>query len=79
MPKQKQGKVWYCLTMQMESLYLKKHVYVDHCMIVKIFEEINNILKEPYEKQPTKKKPHVNGTNISNFFVTKDLYRKDDV
>jgi hypothetical protein len=65
--------------MQMESLYLKKHVYVDHCMIVKIFEEINNILKEPYEKQPTKKKPHVNGTNISNFFVTKDLYRKDDV
>jgi hypothetical protein len=27
-------------------IVLKKHVYVDHCMIAKIFEkEINNILK----------------------------------
>jgi hypothetical protein len=26
---------------------LKKHVYVDHCMITKIFEEVNNLLKEP--------------------------------
>jgi hypothetical protein len=58
---------------------LEKHVYVDHCMIAKIFEKINNLLKKPYERQPTKKRPHVNGTIISNFFVAKDFYKKNDV
>jgi hypothetical protein len=30
---------------------LKKHVYVDHCMIAKIFEEeVNNLLKIPHER-----------------------------
>jgi len=43
-------------------------------MIAKIFEEIKNILKEPYERQLVKKKPHVNGSTISNFFVAKDSY-----
>jgi hypothetical protein len=36
-------------------------------------------LKKPYERQPTKKRPHVNGAIISNFFATKDFYKKDDV
>jgi hypothetical protein len=43
---------------------LKKHVYANHCMIAKIFEKVNNLLKKPYERQLTKKRPHVNGTII---------------
>jgi len=37
------------------------------------------LLKEPYEKQPAKKKPHVNGTIISNFFVATNFYEKYDM
>ncbi len=49
-------------------------------MIAKIFEEeVNNFLKKPYETQPTKKRPHVNGTIISNFFASKGFYKKNDV
>ncbi len=60
---------------------LKKHVYVDHCMIAKIFEEIRyNLLKfELHERELAKKRPHVNGYTISNIFVAKDLYKKNDV
>ncbi len=33
-----------------EIIALKKHIYVNHCMIVKTFEkEVNNLLKKPYE------------------------------
>jgi hypothetical protein len=45
-------------------------------MIAKIFEEVNNMLKEPYEKQSTKKRPHVNGNIISKIFATKIFYKK---
>ncbi len=55
---------------------LKKHVYANHYMIAKIFEKINYLLKEPYEKQLAKKKPHVIRTTIFNFFTTKDFYKK---
>jgi hypothetical protein len=49
-------------------------------MIANIFlKEINNLLKEPYERQSIKKKPHVNETISSNFFVAKDYYKKDGV
>jgi len=48
-------------------------------MIAKIFEEVNNLLKKPYERQTTKKRPHVNGTIISNCFVAKEFNKKDDV
>jgi len=48
-------------------------------MIAKIFEEVNNLLKKPYERQTTKKKLHVYGTIISNCFVAKEFYKKDDV
>jgi hypothetical protein len=59
---------------------LQKHVYVDYCMIAKIFEkEVNNLLKKPYESQLAKKILHVDGSIISNFFATKDFYKKDDV
>ncbi len=31
------------------------------------------------ERQPRKKRPHVNGIIISNFFVVKNSYKKYDV
>jgi hypothetical protein len=55
---------------------LKKHVYANHCMIAKIFEKVNNLLKKPYERQLTKKRPHVNGTIIFIFLLPKMLIRK---
>jgi hypothetical protein len=45
-------------------------------MIVKTFEKVNNLLKKPHEKEPTKKRPHVNGITIFNFFDAKDSYKK---
>jgi hypothetical protein len=47
--------------------------------MIEIFKEVNNVLKGPYEKQFTKKKPHVNGTTIFNFFVAKDFNKKNNV
>jgi hypothetical protein len=35
-------------------------------------------LKE-YEKQPSKKRPNISSNSISNFFVTKEPFKKDDV
>jgi hypothetical protein len=53
-------------------------MYVDHCTIAKIFEEkVNNLLKYA-KKQLGKKRPHVNGTTISNFFTAKLSYKKND-
>jgi hypothetical protein len=49
-------------------------------MIAKKFEaKVNNLLKELHDREPAKKRPHVNGTIISNFFVAKDFYKKNDV
>jgi len=45
----------------------------------KTFEKINNLVKKPHERELTKKRPHVNGIAIFNFFVAKDSYKKDDV
>jgi hypothetical protein len=46
-------------------------------MIAKIFEkEVNNLLKEPHERKPTKKIPHVNRIDNSNFFASKNSYKK---
>jgi hypothetical protein len=42
MPKHKQEKVWYCSANGI--IAFKKHVYVDHCMIAKKFEEELNIV-----------------------------------
>jgi hypothetical protein len=57
-----------------EIITFEKHVYVDHCMITKIF--VNNMLREPYERQPPKKILHVNETTIFNFLLPKILIRK---
>jgi hypothetical protein len=48
-------------------------------MIAKIFEKINNLLKKLHERKLAKKRPHVNETTISNFFVAKYSYKKNDV
>jgi hypothetical protein len=44
-------------------------------MITKVFEKVNNLLKELYRKQLAKKISHVNGIIIFNFFATKDFYK----
>ncbi len=43
-------------------------------MIAKTFEKINNLLKNPDERDSIKKRPQVNGTAIFNFFVAKVFY-----
>jgi hypothetical protein len=55
---------------------LRKHVNVDHYIIfLKIKEEVNNLLRED-EKKPTKKKPNMFSSSISNFFfLQKNLSR----
>jgi hypothetical protein len=45
-------------------------------MIAKIFQEINNLLKTLHERELAKKRPHVNGTIVFNFFVAKYFIRK---
>jgi hypothetical protein len=48
-------------------------------MIAKIFEKKVKKLFKDVEGQLGKKSFHVNGSTISNFFVTKDSYKKNDV
>jgi hypothetical protein len=49
-------------------------------VIAKIFEqEVNNLSKTPLRKNLQKKWPYVNGNFISNFFVAKDSYKKNDL
>jgi len=56
MPKHKQGKFWYYIVMQMKLLHYKKHVYVDHCMIAKTFEEeLNKVWSQSNEPIMIKK------------------------
>jgi hypothetical protein len=68
-----------------EIITLKKHVYANHYVITKIFEEkVNNLLKKTYDKKPTKKKPHKNGTTIflikmlpTNIFIRKMMCNRN--
>jgi wobble nucleotide-excising tRNase len=55
-------------------------VDVDHGSIAKIFEgEVNSLLRGKKERQPSKKRSNVFRNVISNFFVVKDPFKKDDV
>ncbi len=58
-----------------------KNMFMQTIIWLQIFfkEEVNNLLKEPHERKPTKQIPHVNETVNSNFFVSKSSYKKDDV
>lgn len=58
---------------------LKNHVDVDHSIIFKNIEEVNSLMKGNLKKQPTKKKANVFSSSISNFFASKDLFKKDVV
>jgi hypothetical protein len=54
-------------------------VDVDHGLIVKKIEEKMNNMKNPLERQPTKKRPIVTTSAISNFLGAINLYKKDNV
>jgi hypothetical protein len=55
LPKHKQGLILYNITNGITAL--KKHVYIDHCMIAKIFEVSYNLLKfELNEKENLQRK-----------------------
>jgi hypothetical protein len=45
-------------------------------MIAKTFQKVNNLLNKPHEREPTKKRPHINGTIIFKFFDAKNFYKK---
>jgi hypothetical protein len=58
---------------------LKKYVFSYHFYIAKMFEEeTNNVLKINLEKQLAKKRPYLIVNVISNFFVTKYPFKKED-
>ncbi len=58
----------------------KKHVDVDHFIIVKKFEEkINNDIIGNVEKWLAKKRSNVLTTAIFVFFVVKEPFKNDDV
>jgi hypothetical protein len=59
-----------------DKIALIKHVNVDHFIIIfKIKEEVKNLLREE-EKQPTKKRPHIFSSSISNFFCYKATFQE---
>jgi hypothetical protein len=59
---------------------LKTYVFSYHFYIAKLFEkEANNFLRRNLEKQLFKKRPNLIVNVISNFLVTKYLFKKEDV
>jgi hypothetical protein len=58
---------------------LKKHMDVDHGLIVKKIEEKMNNVKSPLERQLAKKRPIMTTNAISNFFGAIGFYKKDNV
>ncbi len=58
---------------------LRKHVNLDHFNILKKFEkEVNCPLRED-EKRLSKKRTNISSNSISNSFVAKKSFKKDDV
>jgi hypothetical protein len=56
---------------------LKKHVNVDHFIIVrKIEKEINNEVAKNVERQLAKERPNVQRSAIFGFFCCKITFRK---
>jgi hypothetical protein len=59
---------------------IEKKVFSYHFHIAKMFEEeANNVLKRNLENQLAKKRPNLIVNVISNFFVTKYPFKKEDV
>jgi uncharacterized protein (UPF0333 family) len=60
-------------------IVLNKHGNAFHSIIAKKFEEeINNEITKNVERQP-KKKPNIQASAISTFFVVRKPFKKDDV
>jgi hypothetical protein len=58
---------------------LKKHVDVNHVVIIKkIKEEVNGSIKGTLKKQLANKRLNVLGDAIFKFFIFKDPFEKDD-
>jgi hypothetical protein len=64
-------------------MFAIQHLDAKHLVIYKkIQEEINNQKRENVEGQPTKKRAHtahISNSSISEFFVSKEPFKKDDV
>jgi ribosome-binding factor A len=59
---------------------LKSHLNANHSLIAKkVEEELNSLLKGNMEKELRKKRLNVFRTTITNVFVTKDPFKKDEV
>jgi hypothetical protein len=73
--KQRKGLITYYKTYGITAL--KKHVDVNHYVIVKKFEEeIDNEIIKNVERQHVKKRPNVPTNAISTFFCCKRTFRK---
>jgi hypothetical protein len=63
-------------------MFAIQHFDAKHSIIYKkIQEKINNQGRENVERQPTKKKAHkahISNSSVSEFFVSKELFKKDD-
>jgi hypothetical protein len=61
----------------MVQVHWKKHFNANHELIVKTFEDKENIkMRNPMESQPTKKRHAVSLTAIFNFVGALDLFKK---
>jgi hypothetical protein len=62
---------------------LKKYtilIHVHHSEILRKFEEVNYVVKTSMEGQPLKKKRrNTSYSSISDFFISKEPFKKDDV
>jgi hypothetical protein len=58
------------------EISLRKHVNLDHFIILKEFkEEVSNPLRKE-EKQPAKKRPNISSSSISKFFCYKGTFQE---
>jgi D-ribose pyranose/furanose isomerase RbsD len=55
---------------------LKKHVDVDHVVIAKRIEEVNNHVTRVLEKQLARKRHNVSNNEVFKFLVQKILKKK---
>jgi D-ribose pyranose/furanose isomerase RbsD len=55
---------------------LKKHVDVDHVVIAKRIEEVNNHVTRVLEKQLARKRHNVSNNEVFEFLVQKILKKK---
>jgi hypothetical protein len=59
---------------------LKKHVNGNHFLIARNFgNKLNNNVKNLVERQPTKKRSTISGSEISKKIEAKNPYKKDNV